>query len=1830
MAGHSEYILEPYREETEFVFYRGREYDGSMPILAVGAAAEQPSPQALRRLEHEWSLAPELDTAWAAQPLRLSRYQGRTVLILKNPGGELLDRLIERQRRHSFDLTRFLRIAIGLAAAVGQAHRQGLIHKDVKPENVLVDETGRAWLTGFGVASQLPQERQVPTSPEIIGGSLAYMSPEQTGRMNRSIDSRSDLYSLGVTLYQMFTGVLPFTAADALEWIHCHIARQPAAPIEQAAVPETLSAIILKLLSKNAEERYQTAAGLEADLRRCLLEWELHGYIHPFPLGMDDSSDRLLIAEKLYGREREVETLVAAFDRVVTLGAAEFVLVSGYSGIGKSSVVNELHKVLVPPRGLFAAGKFDQYKRDVPYATLAQAFQTMVRQILVKGEEEVDRWRRGLLEALGPNGQLVVNLIPELEFIIGKQPSVSELPAQEARGRFQLVFRRFLSAFATADHPLALFLDDLQWLDTATLELLERLVTDPDVRHVLIIGAYRDNEVGPSHPLSRTLAGIRDRGARIQEIVLQPLGLDDVERLVADALHCNENSVAALALLVHEKTGGNPFFAIQFFTSLADEGLVRFDQSSAGWGWDLDRIRAKGYSDNVVDLMVGRLRRLPDRTQQALQHLACLGNAAKIATLKMIFGQSEEEIQAGFLDAARTGLILRLEDSYAFLHDRVQEAAYSLIPRELRAEAHLRIGRAMASQIPSDELEEGIFEIVSQLNRGSHLVTSHAELERTAELNLIAGRRAKMSTAYASALKFLHAGLGLLTDETWNNNHDLIFSIESLLAECELLSADMAAAESRLSTLAERAGNTHETSLVTRLRLTLYTALGRSDRAVEVFIEFQKGRGRDWSPHPNNAEVSEEYERIWLALGDRKIEDLVDLPVVTSQDVLDVMDVFMEVVTPALFTDENFLVLVICRVVNLALECGNCDASCFAYVWLAVLAGSHFGNYPAGLRFAKLGYDLVESRGWHRYQARIYLSVGHLVMPWTQHVKTGRELMRRAFDAANRNGDLTYIAYSTNNLITNLLASGDSLAEVQSEAEVGLERARNIPFGIVVAVITAQLGFVKTLRGLTTRFGSFDASDFDELQFEHYLSADPILALPECWYWVRKLQARFLAGDYPAANQASLNAERLLWTSPSFFELAEYHFFSALTLARLVDSTSGDSRQERFAALTDHQKQLGIWAENCPENFDSRAAIVGAEIARIEGRDVDAMRLFEQAIQSASTQGFVHNEAIAWEVAAHFYAARGFAKIAEVYLRDARNCYRRWGADGKVKQLDQLFPRSREGRTPAASGTFDPRVEQFDVETVVRASQALSSEMVLPTLIEKLMRFAMEHAGAGRGLLILVRESEPRIEAEAITLSDGIEVVVRQRSVASSDLPQSALHYVTRTTEHVLLDDATTDSVYSQDEYVRQKSPRSVLCLPIVRQARLIGVLYLENNLAPFVFTPDRLAVLQLLASQAAISLENAALYTNLQRSEAFLAQGQKLSHTGSFGRSALSDRLYWSEETYRIYELDRSVEPTLEWLLQRIHPEDRNRVQQTIDRAVHQRTGFDIEYRLMRHDDTTKHLHVVVQALEGASGELELMGAVTDITERKLAEDALRQAQSDLARINRVTTMGELTASLAHEISQPISGVISNANASILKLARENPNVKEVKEAVSRIVRDGQRAAAILARIRSQFQQGALDREVLDMNEIGQETIALMRSEAGRYNVSVRAELTDDRCEIVGDRVQLQQVLMNLIVNGIESMKDIHGIRELIIRSQKLEGQEIRVSISDTGLGIPSEIARQIFDPFFTTKASGTGMGLRISRSIIEAHGGRLWADDSQGPGATFHLTLPVANVVR
>jgi PAS domain S-box-containing protein len=1741
ISGASGYVLESLREGADFTLYRGRQHGDPSSVLAVALSAEQPSPQSLRRLEHEYSLAAELDPAWAAKPLALARYEGRTVLLLNDPGGEPLDLVLQRDQGQPLELTRFLRIAIGLATALGQVHRHGLIHKDIKPANVLVNDAGNVWLTGFGIASQLLREHQSPVPPEIIAGTLAYMAPEQTGRMNRSIDARSDIYSLGVTCYQMLTGALPFAVADPLEWVHCQIACQPIAPVDCVAIPEPLSAITMRLLAKNAEERYQTASGLEADLRRCLAEWQSHGRIDPFPLGTHDSSNRLLIPEKLYGREREVDALLAGFDRVVATGTPELVLVSGYSGVGKSSVVNELHKVLVSPRGLFAAGKLDQYKRDIPYATLAQAFQTLIRQILVKCEAEVEQWRSGLAEAVGPNGQLIVSLIPELEFIIGKQPPVAELSPRDAQNRFQLVFRRFLCVFAQPEHPLALFLDDLQWLDAATLDLIERLVTDSEVRHLLLIGAYRDNEVSPSHPLLRTLEEIRKTGARVREIVLAPLRLEDVGALVSDALHCVRDQARPLAQLVQEKTGGNPFFAIQFFTSLAEEGLLAFDSVTRAWQWDMNRIRAKSYTDNVVDLMAGKLRRLSTPTQEALKHFACLGNVADVATLALIHGETEETMHAALREAVRAGIIFRQESTYKFLHDRIQQAAYSLIPGEHCAEAHLRIGRALLANMTADRVAEHLFDVANQLNRGDTLLIDRGEKAQVATIDLRAGRKAKASVAYESALAYFSAGMVLLDERDWCGQYELTFSLWFERAQCEFLTGNFDRAEQLIVELLQRGASIVDQAAVYHLKIQLHIMKSENHEAVASALTCLRLFGIDLPAHPTQEQVQTEYDTVWQTLNGAPIESLIDLPLMTDPEMQSAMQVLSVVGPPAYLTDFRLCCFQVCCMVKVGMQQGTSGASALAFGYFGSFLGPVFHRYTDGYRFAKLACDLVEKHGFFAYQAKIYHLMGTVTV-WTQPISSAIDFMRATFRTAIETGDLTFACYAMTPCIAGLLLRNDPLDAVWRESEMALEFTRRAKYGDVADIIRSQQCFIANMQGRTTTFSTFSDAQFDEATFEAQLTGDR-MALTIFWYWMLKLKARFLSGDYAVALAAAGKVKLLLWTSAAQSQLLDYFYYAALTVAACYENASADEQQGWRELLTTHREQLREWAENYPPTFADKHALVLAEIARVEDRVLDAMHLYEEAIQSARENGFVQNEALASEVAARFYAKRGFETIAHTYLRNSRNCYDRWGALGKVKQLDELYPHLHENRVPTSTiDTIDASAARLDFETVIKASQALSSEIDLPKLIEKLMRIAVEHAGAERGLLILLQGDEPQIEAEATTGHGRVEVFVRQAAITPSDLPRSVLHYVMRTREPVVFDDASIRNLHSEDEYVREKRPRSVLCLPIVKQSKLVGALYMENNLTPGAFTSERVAALELLASQAAISLENASLYSGLReseksvhlivdgiaglvaimtpegdvafvnnqtleyfgktleelkgwgtsdavhpddlpqvvaawrhsietgepydvdhrlrradgayrwfhsrglslrdaqgrivrwynlltdiderrrgeeklrRSEAYLSEAQKLSHTGSFGWNVLSGEIFWSEETYKIFEYDRAAKPTSEseLALQRIHPDDRDVVRQTFDRATGTKANLDFEHRLLMPDGSVKYVHVLARALETSSGNLEYVGAVTDVTVAKHAEEKIRLSEMELRQI--LDFAPQYTAVLGHD----------------------------------------------------------------------------------------------------------------------------------------------------------------------------------------------------------------------
>ncbi len=1825
----SGYRLEPLHKDGELILYRGARptpADGApSSVLVVGPAGEYASPATLARLEHEYSLASELDPRWVARPIALGRHQGRTVLALEDPGGEPLSRLLGKP----MGVGAFLDLAIGLAHTVGRLHASGLIHKDIKPTDVLVDSaTGEVWLTGLGIASRLRRERQSPEPPEIIAGTLAYMAPEQTGRMNRSIDSRSDLYALGVTLYQMLTSTLPFTASEPMELVHCHIARRPVPPLALVKeIPSSISAIIMKLLAKTAEERYQTAAGLESDLRRCLSAWKAHGRIGDFPLGGHDTPDRLLIPEKLYGRTFEVETLIASFDRIVKSGAPELVVVSGYSGIGKSSVVNELHRVLVPPRGLFASGKFDQYKRDIPYSTLLQAFQSLVRSLLGKSDAELGGWRGAFLEALGPNGRLMADVVPELKLIIGDQPAIIELPPQDAQRRFQQVLRAFIGVFARPEHPLALFLDDLQWLDAGTLDLLEDLLTRSDLQQLMLIGAYRDNEVTATHPLMRKLDAIKSAGGKVTEITLAPLSREDLGQLIADALRCESDRSEPLAQLVHEKTGGNPFFAIQFIASLAEEGMLVFDHDAVSWSWNVDRMYAKRYTDNVVDLMIGKLTRLPIETQNGLQQLACLGSIADSTVLSLVLGTTEERLHEALWEAMRVELVERVGGAYRFVHDRVHEAAYSLVPEARRGEAHLRIGRVLAAHIPREKREEAIFEIVNQLNRGAALMTSREEREQLAELNLSAGRRARASTAYASALNYLVAGVAWVADEGWERRPDLMFTLELHRAECEFLTGDLMAAEARLTMLSSRAADAIDQAAVACLRVELYTTLDRSDRAVDVCLAYLRDLGIEWSPHPTEDEARQEYERTWSLLGTREIEGLIELPLMSDPVRRATLDVLTKVLPAAFFTDPQLFSLAVCRMVNLSLEHGNTDASCIGYVHLGVIAGPRFGNYGAGYRIGRLGYDLVEQRGLERFRARTCFCFG-LVVVWKEHVRAGRDFLRLAFEAANATADLTYAFYCRVTLITNLLAAGDPLVDVEREAEQGLESAEKMRFGLVTDIISAQRGLVRTLRGVTQSFGCFNDERFDELQVEGRLASNPALAMAECWYWIRKLQARFFAGDYVSAVDASANALRLLWTSPSLLETAEAHFYGALSHAACCNGGLSAQYPDHVHALSAHYRQLMEWAEHCPENFGNRAALVGAEIARIEGRELDAERLYEQAIRSARENGFVHNEALANELAARFYATRGFETIAHAYLRKARYGYLRWGADGKVAQLEKLYPHLRMGEAAAVpGGTIRASVEHLDLATVLEVSQAVAGEIVLDKLVETLLRTALEHAGAERGLLILPRGGELLIQAEANTSGSSVTVSLRETLVSASELPESVVRYAARTQENVILDDAAAPNPFSSDRYIRARRARSVLCVPLVKQAALVALLYLENNLAAGVFTAGRITVLKMLASEAAMSLDRSRLYRELQEREARIRRLVDANIIGVVitdldgpiidANDAFLDMLGYSRDDLVTGRLRWSTVTPVEW-----HAATARAAAEI--RATGRCATYEKEY--IRKDGRRVSALVGGAAFEDTRSRA--VAFVLDLSERKRSEEALQRARSELAHVTRVTTLGELAASIAHEVRQPLSAIAADAEACRNWLEAPNPRLDLVREALAAIAIDTHRAAEVIQRIRQLATKTEPRKGRVDVNEVVRDVVSLVSAELLRHEVTAVLELAAELPMVVGDPIQLRQVILNLAINAIEAMAPIGDrSRRLVIRSEGSAGDDVTIAVQDSGVGIGSDDLHRLFDPFFSTKPGGMGMGLSISRSIVEAHSGRLWATTSEPHGAIFHIRLPVGS---
>ncbi|WP_239470281.1 sensor histidine kinase [Archangium violaceum] len=1851
------------------------------PVILKVIDSKRGRPQDLERLKHELEIGKTLDVRSVISPLALGTYEGLPVLILEDFGGEPLDHLLGSP----MDTGRFLALALRITAAVADVHRRSVVHKNLKPQNILVRaSTGEVKLTDFSIASRLPREHTSPRSPRHIEGSLPYMSPEQTGRTNRAIDSRSDLYSLGVTYYQMLTGRLPFDARDPLEWVHSHIARLPPSPSEVVpGVPETLSRIVMKLLAKTADERYQSAHGLAHDLERCLAQWREHGALEPFPLGERDVSGLLRIPQKLYGREAELAHLRDALGRVVTRGTPELVLVGGNSGIGKSSLVRELHETVVRAGGKFLSGKFEPYARNVPYATVAQAFKALVLDLLAEDEERLRATKQALWEALGSNGKLILDLLPPLEHLLGRLPPVPELPPTEAERRFRGVFRKFLGVFATREHPLVLFLDDLQWVDSSSLGLIEDLLVAPGTRHLLLIGTWRDNEVSASHPLTMALERIRKTSARVSGLVLEPLRLEHVVQLVADTVRAvDREHVRPLATLVYEKTAGTPFFILQFLTTLYEERLLEFDESSATWRWDIERIRQKGYTDNVVDFLLGKLVGLPATVQDVLETAACIGSKGKIALLALAGGRSEEETRQDLCGAIREGLVLSSRDAYAFAHDRVQLAAYSLLSEGHRDELHLRIGRLLMARTPPDELEERLFDVVTQLDLGAAMVTEPGERTRIAELNLRAARKAKASAAYRIATSYLATGMEMLDRDSWEHQYRLTYESFLERAHCEFLSGNSDEAGRLFPVLLRHARTRVDKAAVICIQINTHLTRGELRECIETALAGLRMFGIEMSPNPSASEVEQVYRSVWNHLGNRPIEELLAQPPMTDPDVQAAMNILTNLRVPAFSSDLHLLSLSLCHAMLLSLRHGNAATSPPNYAWFGMVLCHAYHRYEEGYRFARLALELSGRSELIAYKAKMYSCLG-VVSFWSRPIDTGLEFLRTAIRVGEEDGDVLASCYAWHHIVSQMFVRGDTLADVHRESGRGLDFIQRARFQDALDTTLIVDRLVQALRGETRHLSSFDDERFSEAELESRLLGGQNKTVM-CLYHLMRLAALFMAGDYAEALAAGRRGKALLGSCLALVHVYLFHFHDALALAAVYSELPSEQRREALDDLSAHHEQLREWAELYPPTFQSAHLLVSAELARLSGRGEEAMRLYEESIRSARTNGLVQHEGLAYEFASRFYRTRGLELIADTYLREARACYVRWGAEGKVKWLDQRHPHLVERQPLEPLVTISARTEQLDLLSVFKASQSISGEIILDKLLRKLLEVVLEQGGAQKGCLLLSRGGALSIEAEA-TLVEGrgvVTQVLQSQPLSSSTLvPVSIVHYVVRTKERVILDDAATAVKYASDAYMAHARPRSLLCLPILRQAEVVGLLYLENDLVPGAFTPERLAALELLASQAAISLENALLLSREQSARSMAELAERRSRFLAEAGELLSESLQYEATLTRLSRLcvrsmadwcvidlvedgalrrlaGAHADPAKETLLRKLqlrHPPTQGsahgatRVQRSHQPLVLPELSDDI-IRRMTDDEEHRQL---IHALGSRSALVvpimtrgELLGAISLVSgepgfrygsaELELAQEVARRAATaiDNARLYRKTqeairVRDEFLSVASHEFNTPLTSLTLSLQA-LLRSIQVGRRVEpqELKRQLERALLQGARLGRLNRALLdvSLLHSGRLPLELMDV-ELGavvRETLEHFAPELARARCPISVQ-EDARAVGSWDRTRLGQVVANLLSNAIK-----FGAGRPIELHIGMRDGRARLSVTDHGIGIePSQRAR-IFGRFERAVSErhygGLGLGLYISRGIAEAHGGTLQVESQPGEGATFTVELPCA----
>ncbi|WP_158279303.1 trifunctional serine/threonine-protein kinase/ATP-binding protein/sensor histidine kinase [Azospirillum humicireducens] len=1631
-----------------------------------------------RQFDHELSLKPLLGEDWALVPLDLRLTRDGPALLYPDDGGQPLSTL------HRPPLIRFLEVAAQAAAALGEAHRRHLQHGALQPQALMLAPDGRVRLTGFETGQPDPAGRG-----ETGRRPTAYTAPETAGPDGQPGDERSDLYALGIVLFGLLTGRPPLTGESPAQWLHAHMAVQPPSPSSlRPDVPPMVDALILKLIAKAPDDRYQSAASLADDLTRCLRDWSAHRHIPSFELARSDRIRRLAAPAALLGREEELGRLGVAYDRAAAGGRGQLVFVGGAPGSGKSALVADFMRHRLPADARIAAGKTDQYQPAVPYAPVLQALRRLAAVAVAGPLEELEELRAGLAGPLDGQLALFLHLLPEFEPVTGPAGHTLDDPSSLQPLRIRRMLTDVLQAFARPGAPVLLFLDDLQWADEATLAFI-RAIADTPPPGLMAIAAYRDTSADIRPGFGGFLTSLRDGVTAPAWIALPPIGPQATAALVAAVLDEPVDRSEELLRLIGERTGGNPLHILQLLRTLADDGTLRHDAGRSAWTWTDGGAALLPGGDTVTDLLVVRLRRLAAAGRNAMRLLACIGSGADDRLLAAVAGLPPAAVQAALAPAAAAGLVLHGDaGGWTLVHDRVQEAAYGLTPEEDRPAQHAAIASAMLDLWP-DRGPQELFRIAAQieLSFGAPLCAGRADA--FAGTLIDAAGQAVAAAARGRALTYLAGADRILGEERWTRSYPLAWRTAVLTAECQLASGDAAGADRSIDGLFRHADGAIDGAEAYRLKAARLTVASDFRGAVRVALDGLALLGIDLPADPPPGAVAATYDRIRRLLDGRPVSILADLPPMDDPRMEAAMALLTALEAAYFYPAGDLVHLQLAIMVELTLTHGVTAASAQGIAWFGVSLATVFDKYEEGFAYASVALELVDRHGFERYRTPVLVALDQ-VGPWTQPLSYGLAHVREAKKVGHRSAELRMLCYSCNHIVSDLLAMGERLSAVREETDPLIAIARDAGFDDIVDLMSTQQEYVLSLQEDAGRtVGAWEAAFLDPATAP---GRTPMSAL-YFWTWQLRGQAALYHRDFALARASLAPAFGMTWAAPAHISVGELTFYNAVLHTQDPGTDPAAARDE----VAHCRRRLALWAGINPLTFRNKLALVDAETARLDGRDVEAMRLYDDSAAAAAAAGFSHEQALAHELAGRHARSLQLGYAARDQLRLAMAAYRRWGALAKVKGLEAEFPfLAADGPSDARHGIEDP-----NMELVLKTAHALSEEILLDRLVERLMTAMIVHAGARRGSLLLMRGDEPRVEATATLIDSDIVVRLTDDVPAEERVPAAVLHTVLRTRRTFSSGDAATAG----------GTAGSFLCQPLIKQGRLVGVLYLENDLALNVFTPRKAAMLEVLAPQAANALEAARLYTDLM-----------------------------------------------------------------------------LENR-----------------------------------RRQEMEAALRVARADLARASHLTVMGELAASITHEISQPLAGIVASAGASLRWLKAPTPDVAEALSNLEDIRTAGLRVADILRALRALAKQAPLVLEPLAVDPLVEEVLTLTADEIGKRGVHLTADLRGGGIQVRGDRTQLQQVVLNLVTNALDSMAGHGGARELLVESRAADGV-LAVSVTDTGSGISPDILARIFDPFFTTKDSGMGMGLSICRSVMSAHGGTLSAD-SGGGGSRFTFTLPI-----